>query len=79
MKRVKWKGPYYNLIQKLNTKNFLISRNSEILPKFIGLNFQVHNGKTLSNIFITNEMVGHKFGEFVFTRKKFKFKKKLKK
>ena len=45
------------------------SRRSTISPDFVGLNFQVHNGKTFDNLFVTENMVGHKLGEFAPTRK----------
>ena len=44
------------------------SRRSTIIPKMIGLNFAVYNGRKHIPIFITEDMVGHKLGEFVFTR-----------
>ena len=44
------------------------SRRSMILPSFVGLNFQVHNGKEFAEVFITDNMVGHKLGEFAVTR-----------
>lgn len=44
------------------------SRRSTILPKFVGLNFAVHNGKTHVNVYITEDMIGHKLGEFAPTR-----------
>ena len=44
------------------------SRNSTIIPDFIGLTFAVHNGKKFIPVFVTEEMVGHKFGEFSPTR-----------
>jgi small subunit ribosomal protein S19 len=82
MGRAAWKGPYLdpkyfkelNLIEKQNV-NFM-SRNSEIIPPFIGLTFKVHNGKNYVEVSVTEDMVGHKFGEFVFTRARFIFKKK---
>lgn len=52
------------------------SRNLVILPFYIGKNVLVHNGKTFTKVAIVREMVGHKLGEFVKTRKNFKFKKK---
>lgn len=82
MSRIIWKGPfidnniYYNIIEK---KNLLIcSRNLIITPNFIGLNVFVHNGKNLLKIKILEDMIGCKFGEFSFTRKKFSYKKKKK-
>jgi small subunit ribosomal protein S19 len=44
------------------------SRRSVILPEFVGLNVAVHNGNKFIPIFITENMVGHKFGEFAPTR-----------
>lgn len=44
------------------------SRRSTILPQFVGLNFGVHNGKSHIPVYVTEEMVGHKFGEFAPTR-----------
>lgn len=40
------------------------ARSATILPNFVGLKFQVHNGKVYHDITITEEMVGHKLGEF---------------
>ncbi|MBU4691330.1 30S ribosomal protein S19 [Mycoplasma zalophi] len=44
------------------------SRRSTIFPDFIGLTFQVHNGKIFNDVFVTNDMVGHRLGEFSPTR-----------
>lgn len=45
------------------------SRRSTIFPNFVGLTFKVHNGKEFINVFVTEDMVGHKLGEFSPTRK----------
>lgn len=45
------------------------SRRSTIFPNFVGLTFQVHNGKEFINVYILEDMVGHKLGEFSPTRK----------
>lgn len=45
------------------------SRRSQIFPNCVGLNFSVHNGKAFVNIYVTEDMVGHRFGEFAPTRK----------
>ena len=86
MNRAKWKGPYIDsnitkCLKSLNKKKSLptITRSSAIIPKFIGLNFNVHTGKTFIEVSVSKEMVGHKFGEFSPTRSKFAFKKKKKK
>lgn len=44
------------------------SRRSTITPDFVGLTFAVHNGKIFHNVFVTENMVGHKLGEFSITR-----------
>ena len=44
------------------------SRRSTITPEFVGLTFTVHNGKVFNPVFITENMVGHKLGEFSLTR-----------
>jgi small subunit ribosomal protein S19 len=44
------------------------SRRSMILPEMVGMNFGVHNGKMFLPVFVTENMVGHKLGEFSLTR-----------
>jgi small subunit ribosomal protein S19 len=44
------------------------SRRSTILPDFLGLTFTVHNGKKFIPVYVTENMVGHKLGEFAPTR-----------
>lgn len=87
MKRVKWKGPYveFKLLKKItksklpSNKSFTllkhIPKNSTILPAFIGLILKIYNGKTFISLKILEEMVGHKLGEFISTRKQFFYKK----
>ena len=43
-------------------------RSSTIVPDFVGHTFEVHNGKEFKRVFVTEDMVGHKLGEFSFTR-----------
>ncbi|TVY80663.1 37S ribosomal protein S19 [Lachnellula suecica] len=50
------------------------ARSATILPNFVGLIFQVHNGKIYNDVEITEDMVGHKLGEFSPTRKRFSYK-----
>ena len=45
------------------------SRRSTIYPEFVGLTFAVHNGKEFIPVYVTEDMVGHKLGEFALTRK----------
>ena len=73
------KGPYVfdrllKRVQKLNEtgKKEVIktwSRRSTIYPDFIGHTFAVHNGKEFIPVYVTEDMVGHKLGEFAATRK----------
>ena len=44
------------------------SRRSTIVPEFVGFTFLVHNGKMFNKVFVSEEMVGHKLGEFSVTR-----------
>jgi small subunit ribosomal protein S19 len=44
------------------------SRRSMIMPDFVGHTFQIHNGRTFIQVFITENMVGHRLGEFSPTR-----------
>ena len=72
------KGPYIqeSLLKKVvsakdTTSQKVIktwSRRSTILPEMIGLTFAVHNGKKFIPVFVTEDMVGHKLGEFSPTR-----------
>ena len=73
------KGPFVDAklmkkVQKLNEsgKKEVIktwSRRSTIFPDFIGHTFAVHNGKEFIPVYVTEDMVGHKLGEFSLTRK----------
>ncbi len=72
------KGPYVDpvLIEKLEKMKAkgkkepikTWSRRSTIIPDFVGYTFAVHNGKNFVNVYITENMVGHKLGEFAPTR-----------
>lgn len=44
------------------------SRRSTIIPEFVGLTFAVHNGKKFIPVYVTDQMIGHKLGEFALTR-----------
>ena len=79
MTRGIWKGPFVHpsLLKKVDKikdggKKQPIktwSRNSTIIPEFVGHSFLIHNGRTFIPITISEEMVGHKLGEFSPTRK----------
>jgi small subunit ribosomal protein S19 len=72
------KGPYVqeSLLRKVDlegdgARNKVIktwSRRSTILPEFVGKTFAVHNGKKFIPVFVSENMVGHKLGEFAPTR-----------
>ena len=71
------KGPFVdqNLIDKVEKMNKgtkspikTWSRRSMITPDFVGHTFNVHNGKTFATVFVTENMVGHRLGEFAPTR-----------
>jgi small subunit ribosomal protein S19 len=78
MSRSVWKGPFVepSLLEKVEKmKNQSIkqpiktwSRKSTIIPDFVGLSFLIYNGKKFIPIKISEEMVGHKLGEFSPTR-----------
>ncbi|KAH8089164.1 hypothetical protein HD553DRAFT_327858 [Filobasidium floriforme] len=78
--RSAWKGPFFTAFPNLgdalknNTPIFTKSRASTILPSFVGLRFMVHNGKDYIPVAVTDEMVGHKLGEFSQTRKRFSYR-----
>jgi small subunit ribosomal protein S19 len=72
------KGPFVDFslmdkIRKAKDKNSKApiktwSRRSMITPEFVGLTFNVHNGKVFNPVFVTENMVGHRLGEFSPTR-----------
>ena len=78
MARSVWKGPFVDghLIKKVQlhlkeSSNKPIktwSRKSTILPQFVGITFGVYNGKKFIPVSVSEDMVGHKFGEFAPTR-----------
>jgi len=55
------------------------SRDSVIVPEMVGINFAVHNGKQHLPVFVVENMVGHKLGEFAPTRKFFRHGGKMQK
>jgi small subunit ribosomal protein S19 len=78
MPRSVWKGPFVDgyLLKKAEKAHGegrkaaikTWSRRSTILPDFIGLTIAVHNGKQHVPVYVTDQMVGHKLGEFAATR-----------
>ena len=83
MSRSLKKGPFFHhsLLKKIKKKQDnrpikLWSRASLIIPEFVGYNFEIHNGKSFVSVTISEDMIGHKFGEFASTRKQVKHKQK---
>ncbi len=78
MARSVWKGPFVDgyLLKKAEVARSsarkeiirIWSRRSTILPQFVGLTFGVYNGQKFVPVLVTENMVGHKFGEFSPTR-----------
>tara|TARA_Y100001968_G_scaffold155544_1_gene142064 strand:+ start:35 stop:316 length:282 start_codon:yes stop_codon:yes gene_type:complete len=78
MSRSLRKGPFVDghllekaVAAKASNSNRVIktwSRRSTIIPDFIGMTFAVHNGKKFIPVYVTDQMVGHKLGEFAPTR-----------
>jgi len=78
MTRSVWKGPFVDgyMLKKAqtardknsNTPIKIWSRRSTILPQFVGLTFSVYNGQKHIPVFVSEDMIGHKFGEFSPTR-----------
>ena len=78
MTRSIWKGPFVDgylfkkaeVVRDSGRKDVIKtwSRRSTILPDFVGLTFAVHTGNKFIPVFITEEMIGHKLGEFAPTR-----------
>ena len=78
MARSGWKGPFVDsyVLKKAESARAtgrkeiirIWSRRSTILPQFVGLTFGVYNGRKFVPVLVTEDMVGHKFGEFSPTR-----------
>lgn len=83
LKRSVWKGPHIvplplvrpqegKYVPPIRTQ----ARSATILPSFVGLTFEIYNGKVYNPVTIMEDMVGHKLGEFSPTRKPFIYDKK---
>lgn len=78
MPRSVWKGPFFDkyLLKKVSAvkesgrKDVIKtwSRRSTIIPQFVGVTFGVHNGHKFIPVFVSENMIGHKLGEFAPTR-----------
>jgi small subunit ribosomal protein S19 len=73
-----WKGPYFDItlfkkVKKSKEENSKSpiktwSRRSTVIPDFVGVTISVYNGKSFIPVYVTEDMVGHKLGEFSPTR-----------
>ena len=78
MARSIWKGPYFDItlfkkVKKSKEENSKSpiktwSRRSTVIPDFVGVTISVYNGKSFIPVYVTEDMVGHKLGEFAATR-----------
>ncbi len=78
MGRSQKKGPYvveslFRKVERLSAQNKrepikTWARKCTIVPEFVGYTFKVHNGRAFLDVFVTEDMVGHKLGEFSHTR-----------
>ena len=78
MARSVWKGPYFDItlfkkVKKSKEDNSQTpiktwSRRSTVIPDFVGVTISVYNGKSFIPVYVTEDMVGHKLGEFSPTR-----------
>lgn len=81
MARSKFKGPFIHPSIELlpQKKNLLFSKSAMILPEYVDHLFKIHNGKKFISLKILESMVGRRFGEFIYTRVSYHYKKKKKK
>ena len=78
MARSVWKGPYFDITlfkkvkksreEKSKSHIKTWSRRSTVIPDFVGVTISVYNGKSFIPVYVTEDMVGHKLGEFSPTR-----------
>ena len=78
MARSVWKGPYFDItlykkVKKSKEENSKSpiktwSRRTTVIPDFVGVTISVYNGKSFIPVYVTEDMVGHKLGEFSPTR-----------
>jgi small subunit ribosomal protein S19 len=68
MCRSKLKGPFIKKTALSKNDKVIVNRSVEIVPKFVGFNFSIYNGKNFFSLTVKEKMIGHKFGEFCFTK-----------
>lgn len=72
-------NPLKKIAKNFNSLLKTYSRSCLITSDFVGTRLKVHNGKDFLLLNVSTDMVGHKLGEFVWTRARYEFKKKKKK
>lgn len=79
MSRSNYKGPFFK-VQLIKNKQYIkiYNKNLTILPEYLDSFVSIYNGKIFVNLKINQKMIGYKFGEFIYTRKKHIYKKKKK-
>jgi len=79
MSRIKTKGIFFK-VKLTKDKEWIkiYNKNLTILPEYINKIINVYNGNSFINIKISKDMIGYKFGEYIYTKKKFSYKKKIK-
>lgn len=79
-RRAVWKGPFFvpfnlpkinaqTVAENANYEIRTMARSCTIMPSFVGHTFHVHNGKKFLPVSVTENMIGHRLGEFSFTKK----------
>ena len=67
---------FFNTLIKYKPKQKVFNRNTVLIPYSLNKNFNVHNGMTFLSVTVSEEIIGHKLGEFSQTRRRYFFKKK---
>jgi len=77
MSRSLYKGPIFGepVDSKNKKKIYILNKNFTILPKYLSKTVFIYNGKKFIKLLIQENMIGYKFGEFIHTRAKYKYKK----
>ena len=67
---------FLEYLKKYKPKQKVYTRNTTLTPGALNKNFSVHNGLTFLSVTVSEEIIGHKLGEFAQTRRRYQFKKK---
>lgn len=69
---------FLKALQNYKPKQKIYTRNTTLIPSTLNKTFSVHNGVTFLSVTVSEEIIGHKLGEFAQTRRRYYFKKKQK-